>query len=185
MKESLPPAPRESPQPKLSPSARSGGTLGYMKTPLSVATLISIALLAPISGHAENTVWLPNVIDSPTRFSAPGIYTGAPDRTLTLSMILAGGGPEHFAAVPLVKILAGSKSDAEITALKEKFGDQAVQTFVTILPFAVDDFAANRQAERHRATINPQSQPEGWRSPCWRGLGRRPDWPQLQCRGNV
>ena len=110
-----------------------------MKTPLSVATLISIALLAPISGHAENTVWLPNVIDSPTRFSAPGVYTGAPDLPLTLSMILAGGGPEHFAAVPLVKILAGSKSDAEITALKEKFGDQAVQAFVTILPFAVDD----------------------------------------------
>lgn len=54
-------------------------------------------------------------------------------------MTLAGGGPEHFATVPLIKILAGSKTDAEVAALKEKFGDQAVQAFVTILAFAVDD----------------------------------------------
>lgn len=110
-----------------------------MKTPFSVAAVISVALLAPISGGAANTVWSPNVIDSPTRFSAPGVHTGAPDLPLTLSMTLAGGGPEHFATVPLVKVLAGNNTDAEIAALKEKFGDQAVQAFVTILQFAVDD----------------------------------------------
>lgn len=114
-------------------------SLVRMKTLLSVAALISLALMAPISGAAANTIWLPNVTDSPTRFSAPGVYTGAPDLPLTLSMILAGGGPEHFATVPLVTALAGSKTDAEIEALKKKFGDQAVAAFVTILPFAVDD----------------------------------------------
>lgn len=110
-----------------------------MKTLLSVAALISIALLAPMSGAAASTVWMPNVIDSPTRFSAPGVYTAAPDLPLTLSMILAGGGPEHFATVPLVTVLAGAKTSAEIAVLKKKFGDQAVAAFVTILPFAVDD----------------------------------------------
>ncbi len=109
------------------------------ETPFSVAAVISVALLAPISGGAANTIWLPNVIDSLTRFSAPGVYTGAPDVPLTLSMTLAGGGPEHFATVPLIKILAGSKTDAEVAALREKFGHQAVQAFVAILPFAVDD----------------------------------------------
>lgn len=131
-----------------------------MKTLLSVAALISIALLTPALGRATETAWLPNVVDSPTRFSAPGVYTGVPDLPLTFSMILAGGGSEHFATVALVRILAGSKTDAEVAALKKAFGGQAVQAFVTILPFAVDDSLriAKQKGIALPSTPNPEPQ---------------------------
>ena len=150
-----------------------------MKTLLSIAALIGVALLAPISSRAVDTAWLPNVVDAPTRFSAPGVYAGAPDLQLTLSMIQAGGGPQNFATVPLVRVLAGSKADAEIAALKKKFGDQAVTAFVTILPFAVADSLriVKQKGIALPSTHNPN--PQRWRSPCGRALGRRPDWPQL------
>jgi hypothetical protein len=110
-----------------------------MKTLRSAVAVISLVLLAPVSVCAANVVWLPNVVDAPTRFSAPGVYTGEPQLPLTLSMILAGAGPEHFDTITLVKVLAGSTTDAEVAALKKKFGDHAVTAFVTILPFAVED----------------------------------------------
>lgn len=77
-----------------------------MKTPFSVAAVVSVALLAPISG-------------ADTLLGAGRPYWRAGPAP-TLSMTLAGGGPEHFATVPLVKVLAGNNTDAEIAALKEK-----------------------------------------------------------------
>lgn len=110
-----------------------------MKTLHSIAAAIGIVLLAPVAVYAADVTWLPNVVDAPTRFSAPGVYTGQPQLPLTLSMVVAGGGPGHFETVTLVKVLAGSKTDAEVAALKKKFGDQAVAAFVTTLAFAVED----------------------------------------------
>lgn len=83
--------------------------------------------------------WLPNVVDQPSRFSGPGVYTGAPALPVTLSMVLAGGGPSNFQTVTLVKALAGSKADAEVASLKAKFGADKVTNFVTIFPFVVSD----------------------------------------------
>lgn len=88
-------------------------------------------------GAAET--WAANVVDQPSRFSAPGVYTGPPALPVTLSMIVAGGGPKNFATVMLVKVLAGAKADAEVAALKAKFGDAKVTNFVTIFPFVVSD----------------------------------------------
>jgi hypothetical protein len=83
--------------------------------------------------------WLPNVVDQPSRFSGPGVYTGAPALPVTLSMIMAGGGPSNFQTVALVQTLAGSKADAEVASLKAKFGADKVTHFVTIFPFVVSD----------------------------------------------
>src|SRR5262249_46538811 len=83
--------------------------------------------------------WLPNVVDQPSRFSGPGIYTGKPALPVTLSMVIAGGGPSDFQTVTLVKVLAGSKADAEIASLKAKFGADKVTNFVTIFPFVISD----------------------------------------------
>jgi hypothetical protein len=83
--------------------------------------------------------WLPNVVDQPSRFSGPGVYTGPPALPVTLSMVMAGGGPSNFQTVTLVKALAGSKADAEVASLKAKFGADKVTNFVTIFPFVVSD----------------------------------------------
>jgi hypothetical protein len=84
-------------------------------------------------------IWLPNVVDQPSRFSGPGVYTGPPALPVTLSMIMAGGGPSNFQTVTLVQTLAGSKAEAEVASLKAKFGADKVTHFVTIFPFVVSD----------------------------------------------
>src|SRR5215469_5006809 len=94
--------------------------------------LLAAAVLAAVT-------WLPNVVDQPSRFSGPGVYTGPPALPVTLSMIVAGGGPSNFETVTLVKVLAGSKADAEVASLKAKFGADKVTNFVTIFPFVVSD----------------------------------------------
>ena len=97
-----------------------------------------LLLLAALPVAAAQT-WMPNVVDQPSRFSGPGVYTGKPALQVTLSMVIAGGGPKDFATLTLVKVLAGDKTDAEVAALKQKFGDKAVTNFVTIFPFVVSD----------------------------------------------
>lgn len=106
---------------------------------LAVSAILGMVASATVVVRADNGAWLPNVINAPTRFSAPGVYTGKPALHVTLSMVEAGGGPSNFQTLALVKVLAGSKTDAEVAALKKKFGDQAVNAFVTVLPFAVND----------------------------------------------
>ena len=95
-------------------------------------------ILAGASALAAGN-WLPNVSGTPSRFSGPGVYTGPPALPVTLSMIIAGGGPSNFQTLTLVKVLAGSKTDAEVAALKQKFGDQKVTIFLRIFPFVVSD----------------------------------------------
>jgi hypothetical protein len=91
--------------------------------------------------------WLPNVTDAPSRFSGPGVYTGAPALPVTLSMIVAGGGPGDFKTITLVKTLAGDKTDAEVASLTAKFGADKVGNFVTIFPFVVSDALAIAKAK--------------------------------------
>lgn len=104
-----------------------------------MAALGAAALLAAAVPVAAAQMWMPNVTDAPSRFSGPGVYTGKPALPVTLSMVIAGGGPKDFATLTLVKVLAGDKTDAEVAALKQKFGDQKVTNFVTIFPFVVSD----------------------------------------------
>jgi len=107
----------------------------WIATLAGAATLIAAAVL-PVTA-AE--MWMPNVVDQPSRFSGPGVYTGKPALPVTLSMVIAGGGPNNFTTLTLVRVLAGDKTDAEVASLKQKFGDQKVTNFVTIFPFVISD----------------------------------------------
>lgn len=73
------------------------------------------------------------------RFSNAGVYSGAPDLPLTLSMIVAGGGPKHFKSTTLVGVLAGAKTKAEVGKLTKQFGAKNVSSFLTVFDFVVSD----------------------------------------------
>lgn len=109
-----------------------------MKSRLIAALAAAGLLLAAAPAWAAMT-WMPNVTDAPSRFSGPGVYTGPPALPVTLSMVIAGGGPSNFQTLTLVKALAGDKTDAEVAALKKKFGGDKVTNFVMIFPFVVSD----------------------------------------------
>src|SRR5580693_7166380 len=107
--------------------------------PRLLAGLVAAGAIFSMGAVAIAAGWLPNVTDSPSRFSGPGVYTGAPALPVTLSMVIAGGGPSDFQTVTLVKALAGAKADAEVASLTNKFGADKVTNFVTIFPFVVSD----------------------------------------------
>ncbi len=125
------------------------------------AALVGAGLLFSAAGPvlAADT-WLPNVTDAPSRFSGPGVYTGQPALPVTLSMVIAGGGPADFQTLTLVKVLAGDKTDAEVAALKKKFGDQKVTNFVTIFPFVVSDSLKIAKAKGVALPAKPNPDPK-------------------------
>lgn len=97
-----------------------------------------LALL--VSGMAFSaTKHAPSIVFQPTRFSAPGVYTGAPDLPLTLSMIEAGGGPKDFDSAKLVHVLAGNLTQAEVAKLAKEFGAGKVRSFLKTFNFVVAD----------------------------------------------
>lgn len=126
-----------------------------------IAALVGAGLLLSAAGPALAAVtWLPNVTDAPSRFSGPGVYTGQPALPVTLSMVMAGGGPADFQTLTLVKVLAGDKTDAEVAALKKKFGDQKVTNFVTIFPFVVSDSLKIAKAKGVALPAKPNPDPK-------------------------
>ena len=82
---------------------------------------------------------MPHVSDAPSRFSGPGVYSGAPALPVTLSMVIAGGGPAHFSTLTLVHTLAGATTNAEVASLTKKFGATKVGNFVNVFNFIVAD----------------------------------------------
>jgi hypothetical protein len=119
---------------------------------LAFAGAVAIALPAMAA-------WLPNVVDKPSRFSGPGVYTGQPALPVTLSMIVAGGGPSNFHTIALVKTLAGAKTDAEVAALKAKFGDTKVGNFLKVFDFVVADALKIVKAKNIALPAKPMPDP--------------------------
>ena len=78
-------------------------------------------------------------MNAPSRFSGPGVYSGKPALPVTLSMIVAGGGPSNFSTLTLIQTLAGDKTSAEVAKLKKQFGDAKVANFVKVFDFVVSD----------------------------------------------
>jgi hypothetical protein len=91
------------------------------------AALLPLATVAQPSGDAK------------ARFSDATVYAGAPDLPLTLSMIVAGGGPAHFKSTILVGTLAGASTKAEVAKLTKQFGAKQVSSFLTVFDFVVAD----------------------------------------------
>jgi hypothetical protein len=94
------------------------------------ALAVSVALLPCSAVQAS---------DAKARFSDSTVYSGAPDLPVTLSMIVAGGGPAHFKSTTLVRVLAGAKTKAEVAKLTKQFGAKQVTSFLTVFDFVVAD----------------------------------------------
>ncbi|MEO7040298.1 MAG: hypothetical protein ABI186_09745 [Candidatus Elarobacter sp.] len=97
----------------------------------ALAILATAALVAP-AAQAQSPA-------AKARFSDAGVYSGPPDLPLTLSMIVAGGGPAHFKSTTLVGTLAGPSTKAEVAKLTKQFGAAKLQSFLTVFDFVVSD----------------------------------------------
>jgi hypothetical protein len=106
------------------------------------AAAVLTALCAPITASAAGTMTsskMAGVTMQASRFSGPGVYTGKPALQVTLSMVLAGGGPANFNTVTLLKDLTGQKFDAEVAKLTKQYGKDKVGNFLKVFDFVVSD----------------------------------------------
>ena len=112
-----------------------------MKSRLIATALCAASLLgSSLPAAADSMKSMPDLnMSAASRFSGPGVYTGAPALPVTLSMVIAGGGPSDFSTLTLVKALAGDKTGPEVASLKKKFGDEKVTNFVKVFDFVVAD----------------------------------------------
>ncbi len=103
------------------------------------------ALCAPVAAMAaQNSMMfsgktMPDVTMQPSRFSGPGVYTGKPALQVTLAMVIAGGGPNNFNTVTLLKVLTGDKFDAEVGKLTKQYGKAKIGNFLKVFDYVVAD----------------------------------------------
>jgi hypothetical protein len=102
----------------------------------AAAIAVFAALSAPLAALAAP---MTNVTNQPSRFSGPGVYTGAPALQVTLSMVMAGGGPSNFNTVTLLKVLTGPKFNAEVGKLTKQYGKTKVDNFLKVFDYVVAD----------------------------------------------
>lgn len=88
-----------------------------------------------MSSHAM----MPDITNQASRFSGPGVYTGKPALQVTLSMVMAGGGPSNFNTVTLLKTLTGTKFNAEVGKLTKQYGKTKIGNFLKVFDFVVSD----------------------------------------------
>ena len=86
------------------------------------------------------------------------IYTGAPDLPLLSATVAAGGGPQHFSSLTLLKALAGPAAGEETRKLTTQFGKREVETSLAVFDFAVADALRVATAE-HITLPKPNPSP--------------------------
>jgi len=64
---------------------------------------------------------------------------GTPNLALSVSMNLAGGGPDKFSTNRLMSGLFGHQKVAELASLRKKFGLSSMSSFFHVSDFAVPD----------------------------------------------
>jgi hypothetical protein len=97
-------------------------------------------------------------VASSARMYHETIYRGAPNLPLTLSVVIAGGGPTHFRAATLIGVLAGRLSNAEVAKLAKQYGAANVQSFLATFTFAIDDVL--RLAKQLNVALPNQPSPD-------------------------
>lgn len=130
----------------------------YLRNILAAVALFALA--APTAAAASGMASANSMIKmQPSRFSGPGVYTGPPALPVTLSMIVAGGGPQHFDAVKLLKVLAGKNFNAEVGKLTKQYGKTKVGNFVTVFNFVVADSLRIVTAAKVKLPSKPNPNP--------------------------
>lgn len=98
-----------------------------------------VALAVPVCASAQMSAASDLNMQQSSRFSGPGVYTGKPALPVTLSMIVAGGGPSNFSTVTLLKDLTGPLFDPEMAKLTKQYGKEKIGNFVSVFNFVVAD----------------------------------------------
>ncbi len=93
------------------------------------------------------------------RYSDAPSYTGQPTLPVTLSMVIAGGGPGKFQTIKLVSLLAGSKTKAEVAKLTNEYGQKNVASFLTVFDYVISDALAIVQAKHIALPAAPKPAP--------------------------
>ncbi len=118
------------------------------------AAVLFFALAASAASAQQSGITM-----QPSRFSGPGVYTGPPALRVTLSMVMAGGGPAHFQSVELVKRLTGPKFTAEVDKLNKQYGKEKVGTFLEVFNYVVDDSLKVAAAKHVALPSSPSPDP--------------------------
>ena len=87
------------------------------------------------------------------------VYTGAPDLPLTLSMVVAGGGPTNFKTTTLVGVLAGANAKAEVAKLTKQYGAAGVKQYLAVFDFVVADALKLATAAGVKLPSTPEPDP--------------------------
>jgi hypothetical protein len=119
-----------------------------------MALLFAFALVTTVFPVASGAP----ALASPMHMQHQTIYRGAPNLPLTLSVVIAGGGPSHFQAATLVGVLAGPLTNAEVAKLTKQYGAANVQSFLATFTFAIDD--ALRLAKQLNVALPTQPNPD-------------------------
>ena len=104
------------------------------------SSAVAAVMFGVLATGVASAKLMPDVVNQPTRFAGPCcIYNGPPALQVTLSMIVAGGGPNDFHTATLLKTLAGSHFDAEVAKLTKQYGKDQVGQFLKTFDFVVSD----------------------------------------------
>jgi len=112
--------------------------MAFLRKAAVMAALLALCAPAGVFAQGMSSGADLNMQQS-SRFSGPGVYTGKPALPVTLSMIIAGGGPSNFDTVTLLKTLTGEQFNAELAKLTQQYGKEKIGNFVTVFNFVVSD----------------------------------------------
>ncbi len=136
-----------SPTPTNTPNATPGGSLGVDSKQSGTSSPNSSpefkngnATPSPsASGSGSSMNGMSGMNGGKARFSGSSAYTGSPNLPLTLSMVVAGGGPGSFDTTKLLGVLAGAQTSAEVAKLTSQYGAANVTSFVNVFNFVIQD----------------------------------------------
>lgn len=100
------------------------------------AALLADSALAAAPGDAYSSTDMSMQIN---RYGGP-VYDGAPALPVTVALVVAGGGPEHFSLVTALNHMLGTATvNAEVAKLTKQYGKHRVGEWVSGIDFAVND----------------------------------------------
>jgi hypothetical protein len=109
------------------------------RTALFLALLLASGFVAAAPPHvalAADPAAM--TITAPAHYTAKS-YRGQPDLGLTVALVDAGGGAQHFDAHRLLVTLAGPHTNDEVARLRKLYGKAKVDAFMQTFTFSVVD----------------------------------------------
>jgi len=126
---------------------------------LTAAALMGGVALAQAMSSGEKMNSSQHMMPAPKARFGGSVYTGAPDLPLTLSMVVAGGGPKNFKTTTLVGVLAGPNATAEVAKLTKQYGAAGVKQYLAVFDFVVADALKLATAAGVKLPSTPEPDP--------------------------